>query len=125
ELIVPWEAGGRLAAGGGAVAQPVGEFLGRRGIGAARTVGPGEAVGDVEGLDVGNAAILVALEAHALAARHGGQLCHGEDQELAVLTDDGHAIAFAGDEQFGLFSAADIEDLLALAGIGDDVVFGD
>ena len=75
-----------------------------------------------EGLYVGQAAILVALEAHALAARHLGQLLQGEQQELAVVADDRDAVAFGRRAHRSLIARADIQHLLALARRGNDLV---
>src|SRR5690606_24657063 len=93
ELVVAGEAVRGLAAGGGAVAEPVGQLFHRLGEGAAGAVGPGQAIGGIESLQVRNAAILVALQADALAAAHFGQLVEREHQQLAILPDDSDAVA--------------------------------
>ncbi len=101
-----------------AVAQPFGQlFLVFREC-AARAVFPDKAVGDREAADVGNAAVLVPLQAHALAAGHLRHLRQREDQHLAVFADDGDVIAADGDDKLGLVRHGNIHDLLALAGIG-------
>src|SRR5688500_12552174 len=82
------EAGWRQAAGLGPIANPVAEFVHRAGEAAAGAVDPGEAGGRIEDTDVGDAAVLVALKADALAAWQLGHLGQREDQELSVLADD-------------------------------------
>ena len=54
---------------------------------------PATALLDGEGARVGNAAVLVFLQADALAARHFGNVGEREDQHLAVVADDGDVVA--------------------------------
>src|ERR1700681_4172643 len=70
ELVVGEEAIGPHAAGVAAIAAPGRELLDRLGEHATAGVDPGEALPRLEGLEIGEAAVLVALQAHAAPARH-------------------------------------------------------
>src|SRR5262245_23774725 len=65
---------GREPASVGPVAAPLGDLFEREREGAAGRIDPGEPVGPLEGFDVGQAAVLEALQPHAAAARHLGYL---------------------------------------------------
>ena len=88
-------------------------------------VGPGQAVRGLEGLHVGQPAVLVALQPHAAAARHLGHLLEREDQHLAVLADRRDQLALDHRHRARLVGRLDVEHLLALAGVGEALVLGD
>ena len=96
EAIALVEPLGRQAAGLGARADPVLELGLGDGERAPRRVAPCHAVGELEHPRVGNAAVLVALQPHALAARHFRHLVEREDQQLAVLADRRDVVAGGG-----------------------------
>ncbi len=75
-------------------------------------------------LDVGQAAVLVPLQAHAAAARHLRHLIDREHHHLAVLADRGDQFALGRRDGAGFVGRLDVEDLLALAGIGEALVLG-
>ena len=63
-------------------------------------VAPGQALGEGEDVGVAQRALAAALQAHALAARHLGQLGEREDQQqLAVLADDRDVVAASAGTQ--------------------------
>ena len=64
------------------------------------------------------AAVLVALQAHALAAGHLRHLLDREDQELAVLADDRDVVALGLRGRPLFAGASTFRTLLALAGVG-------
>src|SRR5690606_2595538 len=116
---------GALAAGAGALAEPV---LPVRPLATtAAAVDPlGAGVG-VEGGDVGEAALFVVLELDALAAAHLGQFLDLEDQGLDVVPDGGDVVAgdAQGDEHLAvqhLFAAALLRQQVVLR--GDEAVAG-
>src|SRR5690606_4745226 len=111
ELAAAREALRHHASGLGALADPFDQFGGAALVGAARRILPFEALGKVEGLEVGDAAILVTLQAHALAARHFRDLGRRHDQHLAVLADDGDVIALDRHAQGCLVGTAHIHHL--------------
>src|ERR671910_535066 len=112
----------REPAGLGAVGDPVPQVLLGDRPGASGGVPPGQAFLELEDLRVGNAAVLVALKAHALAARHFGHLLDGEDQELAVLADDRNVVALGLGADDRLMGRVESEHALAFAGVGDRLV---
>src|SRR5437899_6369910 len=81
------------AAGCGAGADPFGQLLARLGEGTVGRILPGQAGLQRERLQVQHAAVLVFLQAHALAARHFRDFGEREDQHLAILADDGEMVA--------------------------------
>src|ERR1041384_5908362 len=87
ELVAPWKTLRRETAGVGAIAAPVGKLLQGEREGAVRGVLPGQPLRALEGLHVRKAAVLVALQPHARAARHLGELFEREDHHLAVVAD--------------------------------------
>ena len=93
EFVVFREALGRQTASLGAIAEPILQVGGGDRPCPAGRILPGQAFAQSEDLDVGQAAVLVALQAHALAARHFRRLIQGEDQQLAVFADDRDVIA--------------------------------
>src|SRR3712207_6880224 len=60
---------------------------------AARRILPGQALGQRECLGVGDAAVLIALQAHALAPRHLGQL--RQDRKSTRLNSSHANISYA------------------------------
>src|SRR5262249_8380197 len=85
--------------------------------------GPAQALLDLIGLDVGQSAVLVALQAHAATARHFRRLLDREDHHLTIFADRCDEITLDrrdGARRIGRF---DIENLFAFAGIGDAFVF--
>src|SRR5260370_1642869 len=108
----------------GPVAAPVGELLKRLSEDTAGGVGPARAFLDLESLDVGQPAVLVALQTHAAAARHLRHLLDRKDQHLAIFADRGNEIALDRRNGARLIGWLDVENLLALAGIGKALVLG-
>ena len=97
----------------------------RHGTRAASGIDPGEPLFGVEHDGVQQPAILVGLQLHTLAARHLRQFGDGEDQQLAVLADNGDLVA---DYRRGNHRAAlliDVQHLLTRALGGDHLFFGD
>src|SRR5690606_2434518 len=78
-----------------------------------------------EGLDIADATIFVALEAHALAAPHLRDFREREDKKLPVFTDDSHVVANDRNTELRLIRCLHVDHLTALARIRDDVGFGD
>ena len=95
------------------------------GEGAAAGVLPGEAVGEVEDQDVGDVAVLIALQAHAFAAAHLRHLVEREHQQPAVVADHRNLVAGGGADDRGHGRLVDVEHLAALAGAADHVVLVD
>src|SRR5262245_38342247 len=93
KFVRAWKSLGRQPAGLGALPQPVPELGAGESEGAAGGVEPGQTILAVEDADVGQTAVLVALQDHALAARHLVHLLEGKHQHLAVLADGGHHIS--------------------------------
>src|SRR5690606_38849536 len=83
----------RQPAGLGPDPHPFGKFRRRADMGPSCRILPGKAFCQNEGPDVANAAILVALQAHALAAGHLRNLDDGENQHLPVEADHRDMIA--------------------------------
>src|ERR1700733_4767076 len=75
---------GRKAPGVGAVAAPVGKLFQRQIENPAGGIGPGQTLFHLECFYVGEAAVLVTLQAHAAAARHVRHLVDREDEHFAV-----------------------------------------
>src|SRR5690606_34905393 len=92
KLAGPRKTLGGHAAGGRTAAQPLRQFLPAAREGAVSRILPGESVRHREGLQVAHPAILVALQAYALAARHLRHLGHREHQKLAIFADDGDMV---------------------------------
>src|SRR5271166_3813676 len=115
----------RQATGFGAVSDPFVELGPGDGEGAAGGIAPGETLGDRKNLCVRHAAVLVALEARALAARHFVELGDREYEQLAVLADDSDVVARGGDGERGRRLAADVEHGTALAGRRRKLVLAD
>src|ERR1700726_883352 len=124
ELVVLGKALRRQAAGIGAVAAPVGELLERQREDAARRVGPGQPIGALECLNVGETAVLVTLQPHTAAARHVRYLVEREDDHLAVLADRRHQFAFDRRDGARRVGRLDVEHLLALARISQALILG-
>src|SRR5262245_7625613 len=93
EFINSRKAFGRQPAGISAVAPPVGEFTECKGKPTPRTIGPGQPVGALERLEVGEPAVLVALQPHTPTPAHLRHLFEREHQHLAVLADNRHQFA--------------------------------
>src|SRR5262245_38021895 len=94
ELVVGEETIRSHAAGVGAVAAPGGQLLEGEREGAPGGIVPGKPVLALEGLEVGEPAVLETLQPHAAAARQFGHLIEREDHHLAVLADRGGKLAF-------------------------------
>src|SRR5271154_6115905 len=93
EAVVFGEALGRQAPRLGPRADPLFQIGLADGEGPPGRIAPGQAVGELEDARVRQAAVLEALQAHALAARHLGHLSERENQYLAVLSDRRDVIA--------------------------------
>src|SRR5450755_3903546 len=115
----------RKAAGVGAVAAPVGQFLKTHGLVAARGILPGEARLGFEGGEIRQLGTAVLLQPYAAAARHFRHLIDREDHHLVVGTDHGNGVAGDGGDGAGLVRHFDVEHLLALAGVADAIVLVD
>src|SRR5215204_5582409 len=122
ELIVLRESLRRQTPRLGPVAEPVLELITAECACAVGRLLTGEAIGKREHLGVGDAAVTVALQAHALAADHFRQLLDGKKQELAVLADDRDVVAGGLDRDREPRLAVDAHDIAAFAGVGDRVV---
>ena len=83
---------------------------------------PGQSLGAGEDLRVGNAALAIFLQAHALAARHFRHLIERENEQLAVLPDDRDMIADRRDDQGPPYRRIEIEQNLAFARAADHFV---
>src|SRR4051812_6243159 len=125
ELVRLRESLRREAAGVTAVAAPLGKFLHGRREFAASGVLPGQARLGVEHGDVGKTTVLVFLQARTAATRHLLHLVEREKQHLAVLANDRDGVAEHLGDRARLVRHVDIEDLLALLGGADAVVFVD
>ncbi len=87
---------------------------------------PGQAVCHFETAGIERTAILVFLQANALAPCHFRQLIERENQQFAVLANDCQAVMAFADARAKqrLVRQLDIHHLFALAGIGDDLALG-
>ena len=112
-------------AGIGAVAAPFGQFLPAQALVASRRILPGKARLGIEGRDIGQRSAGVFLQPHAAAARHFRDLVEREDHHLVVGADHGDGVARHRRNRASLVRHFDVQDLLALAGIADAVVFVD
>src|SRR4051812_5188295 len=74
----------------GALAQPLSPLSPLEG--AAGGVDPARALGLGEGGGVAKRAFSVGLELDALASGHLGEFGHGENEDLAVVADDGEVV---------------------------------
>src|SRR5580704_17345042 len=81
------------ATGVATIAAPGGELLDRLIKTAAGGIDPGQAFAGLEGRDVGQSAVLVALQPHAAAAAHLRHLVERKTHHLAVLANRGHELA--------------------------------
>src|SRR5262249_2511610 len=79
----------------------------------------------LEGLEIAQPAILVALQPHAAPSRHLWDLIERENHQLAVLADRGDELALNHREGTSRVGRRDIEHLFTLAGIGETFVLGD
>src|SRR6185437_10635384 len=115
ELVVGEEAVGADAAGGGAVAAPVLQVLERHREAAACGVDPGQPLLHLEGGDIGEALVEIALQPYAAALGHLRHLIEGENQEFAVLADGRDLLAGDDCHGGGAVRHLQVQDLLALA----------
>ncbi len=111
-------------AGIAAIAAPGGELLDRLIEAAAGGIDPGQAFARLERRDVGQPAVLVALQPHAAAATHLRHLVEGEEHHLAVLADRRHQLALDRRDGARFVGRLDVEHLLALARIAQALVLG-
>src|SRR5579862_9064744 len=111
-------------AGIAAIAAPGGELLDRLIKAAAGGIDPGQAVAGLEGRDVGQSAVLVALQPHAAAAVHLRHLVERKVHHLAVLADGGHELALDRRDGARCVGRLDVEHLLAPASIAQTLVLG-
>src|SRR5580704_623109 len=111
-------------AGVAAIAAPGGELLDRLIKTAAGGIDPGQAVARFKSRDVGQSAVLVALQPHAAAAAHFRHLVQREEYHLAVLANRGHELALDRRDGARFVGRLDVEHLLALAGIAQALVLG-
>src|SRR5262249_62244414 len=118
ELVVLRETVGLHAPGISAIAAPSRKLLGREREGAPGGIVPDEPLGALEGLEVGELAVLEALQPHAAAARHLRHLFEREDHHLAVLADRGGEIAIDPRERARGSRRLDVKHPPALAGGG-------
>src|SRR5580704_15042052 len=107
-----------------AIAAPGGELLDRLIEAAAGGIDPGQAVAGLKRRDVGQSAVLVALQPHAAAAAHLRHLVEREDHHLAVFADCRDELAIDRRDGARFIRRLDVEDLLALAGIAQAFVLG-
>ena len=105
----------------GALADPFLELAPGKGEFAVRTIEPRQPFGLFEDADIGQRAVLEALQDDALAARHLVDLVELEDQEFAVLTDGCDVIAVDRNADARLLRLGHVQDLLALARRGNDL----
>ena len=124
EFQIGEEAVRRTPPGVAAVAAPGGQFLQRHIGDAAAVADPVQPVAALECRDVGQPAVLVALQPHAAAARHLRHLIERENHHLAVLADRRGQLALHRRDRRGLVRRLDVEHLLALAGVGEALVLG-
>src|SRR5215471_10258209 len=115
----------RQPSGIGAIAAPISKLLEREREGAAGSVGPREPLLRLEGLEVAQPAILVALQPHAASSRHLRDLIERENHHLAVLADRRDEFALHHRDRTRRVGWRDVEHLFALAGIGEAFVLGD
>src|SRR6516225_11032618 len=115
----------RQPSGISAIAAPISKLLEREREGATGGVGPRKALLRLEGLEIAQPAILVALQPHAAPSRHLWDLIEREDHHLAVLADRGDELALNHREGTRRVGRRYIEHLFALAGIGEAFVLGD
>jgi hypothetical protein len=87
------EASGRQLPCPGPLAQPLAPLAPT--VGAARTINPRRALGLSEGRGVTQGAFSVGLEFDALSLGHLGEVGGGEDEDLAVVADDGEVVVLA------------------------------
>src|SRR4030088_1479219 len=106
----------------GAVAAPIGKLLERERKRAAGSIRPRQPLLHLEGLDVGQPAILVALQPHAASPRHLRHLFERENQHLAIVADGGDQLALHHPDGARLVRHRHIDQLLALAGVGEAFV---
>src|SRR5580658_5937119 len=112
------------SAGIAPIAAPGSELLDRLIETAASRIDPGQAVARLEGRDVGESAVLVALQPYAAAAVHLRHLVQRKEHHLAVLADRGHQLALDRRDGARFVGRLDVEHLLALAGIAQALVLG-
>src|SRR5580704_15372569 len=112
------------ATGVATIAAPGGELLDRLIKTAAGGIDPGQAFAGLEGRDVGQSAVLVALQPHAAAAAHLRYLVERKTHHLAVLANRGHELALDRRDGARFVGRLDVEHLLALAGIAQALVLG-
>src|ERR1700731_1005677 len=112
------------ATGVAAVAAPGGELLDRLIKTAAGGIDPGQAFARLEGRDVGQSAVLVALQPHAAAAAHLRHLVEREEHHLAVLADCRDELTLDRRDGARFIGRLDVEHLLALARIAQALVLG-
>ena len=84
-------------------------------MGAAGAVDPAQPIVRLEGGDVGEPLLLVALQPHAAPARHLRHLVEREDHHLAISADGRHQFAVDRGHRRRLVGALEVEHLLALA----------
>src|SRR6185295_16452329 len=106
----------------GAVAAPIGKLLERERKRAAGAIRPRQALLHLEGLDVGQPTILVALQPDAPTPRHLRYLLERENQHFAIVADGRDQFALHHRDGARFVGHGDIEHLLALAGIGEALV---
>src|SRR5262249_25422454 len=82
---------------------------------------PGKSLREVEGLHVGESALLVFLQDDATAARHLRQFAGGKDDHLAILAHDGDMIALDRRAHRGLDALGEVQHLLAGARLRHDL----
>src|SRR3546814_2237373 len=71
---------------------------------------PGQPLFAIEGLGIGQSAVLVLLQDHAPAPRHLRHLTQEDQQQLPVIPDDGNVVALDGPTDRGFPSRAGIKD---------------
>src|SRR6185312_755755 len=97
-------------------------LLEREGKRAAGGIRPRQPLLHLEGLDVGQSTILVALQPDAPSPRHLRYLLERENQHLAIVADGRDQFALHHRDGTRFVGHGDIEHLLALAGIGEALV---
>src|SRR6202451_1508492 len=107
-----------------AIAAPGRELLDRLIEASAGGIDPGQAFARLEGRDVGQSAVLVALQPYAAAAVHLRYLVERKEYHLAVLADRSHQLALDRRDGARFVGRLDVEHLLALAGIAQAFVLG-
>ena len=89
----------------------------------AAAAGIGKALRSVKALNVRQSAVFVFLQSYAASACHCRHFFDRENQQFAVIADDGKTVAGNFDAENGLFAVTQIHNLAAVAGLGNDVVF--